>query len=213
MRSAEQPHGAEKEPALPRPAKNPVAALPTVLLIACTILCFVVVIRAALNLDVGILGYRLFYVASGSMEPTLPVHSLLIVKESREYQVGDIVTFYSKDTAISGRPNTHRIIAKDEGTGQPAYLTQGDANPSPDADTITDADIIGKVCFSLKSPGIFGTLVGVLSTRLGFFLLVLIPILLVAVSCMRDFRRALREELEQDARQSIENDRDGPSGQ
>ena len=37
--------------------------------------------------------YELFTVNSGSMEPTLPVGSLLIVKPVGSYERGDIVTF------------------------------------------------------------------------------------------------------------------------
>lgn len=187
--------------------KRVVAGLSTAILVVCTLLCFVVVIRTALNQDASLFGYRLFYVVSGSMEPTLPVNSLLIVKARDSYEVGEIITFYAKDAAISGHPNTHRIIAKDAQSGGVRYVTQGDANPGPDPDTVTHAEIIGKVCFHLETTGVVGTVIGFAGTRLGFFLMVLTPILLIAVACMRDFKRAFQEELERAAKQSLSSGR------
>lgn len=62
-------------------------------------------------------------VLSGSMEPTLSVDDLLIIKQLPEYKEGDIVVYQSKSSLI-----VHRIIALDGDTVQ----TQGDANNAPD---------------------------------------------------------------------------------
>jgi signal peptidase I len=107
-------------------------------------------------------GYKFMIVSSGSMEPTLPVGSLVIVTpcEYEDLQLGDIVTMDAGGIAL-----THRIIGKynpghdysgvngndnavllpgDEGYDeQPLWVTQGD-----NSDTIDGAltnDIIGKV--------------------------------------------------------------------
>lgn len=92
----------------------------------------------------NIWGFQLFSVESGSMEPTLPVGSLIVSrrpKDPGELAGGDIVTFRT----LSGSVVTHRItevISKSDGTV--AYRTKGD-NPrnSPDQELLTADRVIG----------------------------------------------------------------------
>ncbi len=175
--------------------------LTTVLFIACTILCFVVTIRSVTKKDVSIFGYRLFYVVSGSMEPTLPVGSLLVVKEQDSYEVNDIITFYSKDESIKGYPNTHRIVGISEKNGEKLYITKGDANSQSD-DPIGYDDIIGKVRFSLET-GFVSGIIELLSSPSGFFVIILIPILIVTLICMKDLKKSIQEVMRNSAIEAI----------
>lgn len=63
--------------------------------------------------------YYIFFVASGSMEPTLNVGDVMISKESNDYKEGDIVTYKLNKNYI-----THRIIKINEDE----IITKGDAN-------------------------------------------------------------------------------------
>ena len=90
-----------------------------------------------------ILGFQLFVIESGSMEPTLNVGSVILTKKPEDtsgLKVGDVVTFKS----LSGAVITHRIIgvvtAEEGGIG---YQTKGD-NPinSPDQDMLTPDRVI-----------------------------------------------------------------------
>lgn len=67
--------------------------------------------------------YYIFFVASGSMEPTLNIGDVMISKESNEYKEGDIITYKLNKNYI-----THRIVKinKDE------IITKGDANKVED---------------------------------------------------------------------------------
>lgn len=101
-----------------------------------------------------ILGYKFMIVSSGSMEPTLPVGSLVIVTpcDYDDLKLGDIVT-----TEGSGMYFTHRVVGKkyDTGSGyvvveegdprydQAIWYTKGDANNTEDG-PITRT-IVGKV--------------------------------------------------------------------
>src|SRR6266498_1989012 len=58
-------------------------------------------------------------VRSGSMEPTLPVGSLIVAKKQSHYQVGDVITFKQGNSFV-----THRINNIENG----AFQTKGDAN-------------------------------------------------------------------------------------
>ncbi len=184
--------------------KKAAQAISTGVLILCTLLCFVVVLQTALKQEVSLFGFRLFYVVTGSMEPTLPVNSLILVQEREEYEVGEIVTYYAKDAQILGRPNTHRIVAETEKDAQVWFTTQGDANPVPDPEPIQKKDIIGRVCFCFGAMGLIGTVLGMLSTPSGFFVIVLLPLLGIALYCMGEFKKVLNEELMRSAREALE---------
>lgn len=74
-----------------------------------------------------VFGYGLCYVETGSMEPVLPVGSIILVKSVKDtanIEVGEIVTFYD----VSGRRVTHRIKSRVEIDGEIMYITKGDNN-------------------------------------------------------------------------------------
>ena len=93
----------------------------------------------------NIIGYSMFEVVTGSMEPTLNVGDLIIIKKENNYKVNDIITYRSDDDFI-----THRIVRIDE----KYFYTRGDANNSDD-NKIVDSQIIGKSVFIIKNGGIW----------------------------------------------------------
>ena len=85
------------------------------------------------------LPYRAYVVQTGSMAPTIPPQSLVIV-EAGAYLVGQVVTFHRQGTLT-----THRLMAvNDDGT----LTTKGDANETVDPFTVHPADVIGGVVAS-----------------------------------------------------------------
>lgn len=84
-------------------------------------------------------GIQALTVSSNSMMPVFQKGDLIIIKEEKEYEVGDIVTF--KDS--SGNLVTHRIIEKCEN----AFYTKGDNNNTKDEEKIDNFQIIGKVVY------------------------------------------------------------------
>jgi len=81
----------------------------------------------------GILGFHLFVVESGSMEPTFNIGSVLLCRRPRDpaaLKINEIVTFRN----LSGHIVTHRIIEVIAGEhGKTSYRTKGD-NPRNSAD-------------------------------------------------------------------------------
>lgn len=81
-------------------------------------------------------GYTFFEVASGSMEPTLKINDVILVKlENVDLKKGDIIAFYSENTVI-----THRILFID-GT---IITVKGDNNDVVDKPIVKE-QVIGKV--------------------------------------------------------------------
>ena len=70
-------------------------------------------------------------VTSGSMEPAMPAHSLILVQEidPRDVRIGDIITF--DPPGPIGRV-THRVVARARSGLHWYFTTKGDANPAPD---------------------------------------------------------------------------------
>lgn len=73
-------------------------------------------------------GYGILRTLTGSMEPAIPVHLLVVVQQTdpAELQVGDIITFEATERALDGALNTHRIVQIDEGSvGGPRVSHEG----------------------------------------------------------------------------------------
>lgn len=113
-----------------------------------TILMVVLLALAAVLIVPVILGYTELAVLTGSMQPTIPVGSLIYVKEVEpsNLQVGDVVTYQLEgDTMV-----THRVVETNPDEGY--LVTQGDANEDPDGQ-ITFGRIVGKMDFHLPYLG------------------------------------------------------------
>ncbi len=88
-------------------------------LLGCLLLVAVILISLSLTLP-NALGYEMYHVISGSMEPTLPVGSLIYVEilTPEEIQAEDIIAFRSEGTVI-----THRVLRNRMVEGE--FVTKG----------------------------------------------------------------------------------------
>ena len=186
--------------------KRVIAAAVTGLLIVTIVLSLWIVAKTSLGNEPSILGYRFFYIISGSMEPTVPVGSTVVVHKQNKYDVGDIITFNSRDEAIYNCPNTHRIVDRKDTENGVMYQTQGDANNVPDENWVPLDEVYGRVVFQTPSLNEFGTFLEFLLTPSGFFVVLVIPMLLITVLVMKEFaknfQKTLRAAAEQAARPS-----------
>lgn len=133
-------------------------------------------------------GWKLYRVATGSMEPTIHVGSVVIDHQlpPRNYQVGDIVTYINP--ANPQQTITHRIIKKSSKDGIPTFVTKGDANNTADKQII-GGNIIGQVKW--KAPYV-GKLLEKLHQPLWFILVIIIPALLIIIDEIFVLRRSLK---------------------
>ena len=97
----------------------------------------------------SIFGYSSLMVATGSMSGTIEEGDLIIIKDTGDYKVGDIVTFFQDGDEI---PTTHRIVGVDK---EGKWITEGDANTTPDKRSITSDEIIGEVVLVIPYVGTF----------------------------------------------------------
>ena len=90
-------------------------------------------------LIIKLFGYSILTIDSGSMMPELKVGDAIIIKEYKNYNVGDIITYRIDNKYLV----THRIIEKTE----KGYITKGDYNNVKDNEIIEASRIEGKVIF------------------------------------------------------------------
>jgi len=159
-----------------------------VLIVLVLIVSILVVVLSLTSKSSGvpnICGYAPLNVASYSMEPTINKGDLIFSKVTNdidyEYKVGDIVTFPIEIDGVQTL-NTHRIIEIIEDDDITYYKTQGDnkdTNPIADEEMQTSSSIVA-VYTGTKIPAI-GNFFGFIRTQLGFFLCVLLPMILFFV--------------------------------
>ena len=120
--------------------------------IVSTVLVGAVVVLAVLLLGGRLLGWQVFTVVSGSMEPVYHVGDLLYVRPvaPADLQPGDVITFVMNEQLVVG---THRIVEVED-TGERLYFyTKGDANAAMDAAPVAQENVLGTPVFSIPLLG------------------------------------------------------------
>ena len=86
------------------------------------------------------MGYKPFIVLSGSMEPNIMTGDMVFVKnaDTGNLKKGDVIAYRSGEAVV-----THRIIEVTTENGETRYVTQGDANDSPDQTSVRPDDVEG----------------------------------------------------------------------
>lgn len=191
------------------PTRRRMNVLITVLLVFAVLLCLWVVIQVLGKGYVNLFGYSLFRVVTGSMEPTIPVGSLLICKQigMEGVQVGDIICFRAQDSAIFGQMMTHRVInilsAPD---GSLLFETRGDANLVADGFMVSQINFVGKVTWYSGANSVLSSVFSFFSNKIGFLACIVIPILLLGgllmKECVNNIRMELQKAMEELERES-----------
>ena len=110
-----------------------------------------VVVLAAVSLVLlRVMGYQVFDVVSGSMEPTYSVGDLIYVKsvDPDAVEVGDPITFVLNENLVVA---THRVIRIDAENRH--FYTKGDANETADAAPVHFNNLIGIPQFCIPKLG------------------------------------------------------------
>ena len=154
-----------------------------------------------------VMGFSILQVLTGSMEPTIPEGSMLLIQETdpKSLQPGDIISFFSPDPSLDGALNTHRIQQVVAEGDTLEFITKGDANFLEDQQPVAAEQVVGKVIFISPTLGKF---VRLISNPLVFGLAILLPLaaMLIAnlVRAMRSAVQLAKKEEEEAVRQALE---------
>ncbi|MBQ7104428.1 MAG: signal peptidase I [Bacilli bacterium] len=145
-----------------------------------------------------IMGYRLYTIATGSMEPELTVGDVILVEETKfeDLKVKDVITYESKVAGMEGMIVTHRII--DMNTETKELITRGDANDADDP-LITFDQVQGKVTYKFM---IISLLTKLVRNKVGFYFLVFVPLVLVIFLEIADVVTQPKDEDDEDEKES-----------
>lgn len=165
------------------------------------VLLIALVALAGLVLVPRIMGYQEMAVLSGSMEPNIPVGSVVFVDDDIDpatLETGDVVTYYmNEDTFV-----THRVQSID--TAAQTLVTKGDNNNVDDGN-IAFSQIFGKAVFWVPYLGFLTiymkTPIGIMAITVTIVLIILLnflPMILSADSGKeeKEGKRAEKEQKE-----------------
>ena len=132
------------------------------------------------NNKLSIFNYRMFTVISGSMEPKYKIGDVLIAKEidPKTIKTGDIISYLGNTGSFKDKVVTHQVT-KVETLGDKLYFrTKGLANLVEDP-PVSEDQVYGKVIY--KSI-IISLVYKIVSTNIGFYLFIIVPILFIISS-------------------------------
>jgi signal peptidase len=139
---------------------NPVAllcrSLGTVLLIFLILICIPLVIP-------NLMGLQVYAVVSGSMEPAIPIGSLVYIQAQtpETVQAGSVIAFYGSDDGLG--IVTHRVVENRIVSGE--FITKGDANEKEDMNAVPYNRLIGEEVFCIPKAGNAAQLLSSLTGR------------------------------------------------
>lgn len=130
----------------------------------------------ALTVGPRFLPYQTYTVLSGSMEPALPVGSVIVAVPARgeELKTGDVITVANPQHA--GALVTHRIVAIENGPQGRSFTTKGDANSAVDSWVVPGAGSGWRYSFAIPY---LGYVLSALQSDLGRLFLLIIPTVLL----------------------------------
>ena len=123
-------------------------------------------------------GWSALSVPTGSMQPVLPVGSLVIIHRVSvpDLRVGDIITY--QNPLDTRKTITHRIVRTYLISGHiPGFITKGDANTVPDV-PIPGGSVQGKVAWHVPY---LGGAIAIAKTWVGITALVYVPAILITI--------------------------------
>lgn len=175
-----------------------ISAVTSVLLALAVLFCGFVMLQIHRDGYVTIVGCSVFHVVSGSMEPEIPVGALIISQktEIEDIEVGDIISFRSLESYMQGSIVTHRVIEIHKKDGKLALVTQGDANNAMDAYYVTQENLIGRIIYHTPDGNFVTSLYGFLTNKAGFFVVVIVPVILLTATILQDNMRRIRKEIQ-----------------
>jgi len=132
-------------------------------------------------------GYYSSVIMSGSMEPAVPVGSIVVTQkiDVDNVKAGDIIVFQRSDSKT-----LHRVIDKIVENDSYYFKTKGDANEDPDPWTVQPEQVNGALLLTIPY---YGYLIYFAGTSIGFVLMVIIPAILLIANEIRKIIKLKKE--------------------
>ena len=102
-------------------------------------------------------GFKFLNILTGSMTPTMPVNTVVVVKKIpiSQVELGDVITFKMGDSNV-----THRVVEINNSGRNTVLYTQGDAAQNQGSrETVTEDNFVGVVVFHIPYLGVLLNLI------------------------------------------------------
>ena len=187
---------------------NAIINILIVLLLAISVLVAALALASKSGGVPSVLGYVPLSVQSDSMIPEFEKGDLIISKavdDSTALEKGDVITFKAQLSGVEAL-NTHRIVEVNNTDGVEFYTTKGDNN------NMNDDEPVARVSVAAKWDGIklkgWGNAYDFLTSQFGFFLVILLPLIIFFLYEIIRFIKNLieynKEKAFEEARQNSE---------
>lgn len=147
-----------------------------------------IIISSINGKDFSILGYKAYIVNTNSMEPTIEVGDIVIIKKVKAEKLnqGDVITFTQEGEVI-----THRITKIETEEKSIQYVTKGDNNNTEDTLKIKYKDIIGKEILTIPQ---LGKAMQLLDSKIILLIIILIILICAFVKIQKKEKLENRRE-------------------
>lgn len=167
---------------------------------------FSLIVQAVLrpNETPAFLGYKMYVIISGSMQPELDIGDIVVVKKinPEDLKKEDVISFRKGQTII-----THRIAEVQKTDESLKFVTKGDNNNTDDKDLVTTKEIEGLVVNKIQK---LGKIVLMLRDKTLIIVIVLIYYIFLmydqSIQERKNIRRMKRQEYEEKKRREKINE-------
>lgn len=156
------------------------------LAIFCLLFVIVVCLQRFSNNELSFFNYRMFTVASGSMEPRYNIGDVLIAKkvDARDIKIGDSICYLGNKGGFNGMTITHEVIdIETDAGGNYIYHTKGIANVVVDP-VVEYSQVYGKIIYKSK---ILSFIYNIIGSKYGIFMFIIIPLFYIVGSEILSF--------------------------
>ena len=175
-------------------------------------LALVIVTQRVTGDQKAFLGFRIYNVATGSMEPEYAVGDILISKEKDPslIEVGDNIVYMGKSGGYAGKIITHSVIEIERNEkGEYLFHTKGKANTVEDP-VVHEEQLYGTI---VQNNHFLAFICKILTNRYGLYFFVVMPIIIYAfIEFVKIQGRRIQEEREAKEKRKLQAERRAGKG-
>ena len=184
--------------------------LTTLFLVVTVAVCLFFTLQSLSTGYVSVFGTSVFRVVTGSMEPEIPVGSLLVSQKTPIEQIKeqDVICYRTNDPHLGVAVITHRVVARFTAPdGSVLLQTKGDANPTADPNLVSARQLIGRVEHYTGDDSKMAGFINFITSDFGFLAGIIVPVILIAGWIFRDAVKSIKTALDSAKKQLAEQEK------
>lgn len=193
---------AEKQVKKKSVIKTIITVIEVLIVVVASIALLIMLISRLTGNEPELFGYKIFYVQTGSMSPTIEAGDAILTKDFKvgdELNVDDIIT-YAGAGEMSGATITHRVKTIEGEVGSRTVVTRGDANNADDK-PFTEDRIVAKCVTKLS---LLGKMLTFMRSKTGFMVVLAVIAIFVVYTVINGVLNVKAAENEDEKKKAVE---------